>query len=191
MIILDTILKEPKSENPKPVISWTLFLNKMDDPNFGVTIRDPTTGQDVMLSERDVETIRRLRGAKIPNADYDLTGNSDALKEWEFGWFSSDVMETPVRDLPESKRSFLPSLDEKRAVGKMVHAIKMGWMKPRASRENKDDPDDPEKRTFYMMWKTDNDQDEEIRRIKDTIPAPKMKLPGHEESYNPPPEYIM
>ena len=22
------------------------------------------------------------------------------------------------------------------------------------------------------------------------IPAPKMKLPGHEESYNPPPEYL-
>ena len=184
-------LEGGKIRKPKRGDELDAFLNKMDDPNFGVTVRDPTTGQDVVLSERDVETIRRLRGAKIPNADYDLTGNSDPLKEWEFGWFSSDVMETPVRDLPESKRSFLPSLDEKRAVGKMVHAIKMGWMKPRASRENKDDPDDPEKRTFYMMWKTDNDQDEEIRRIKDTIPAPKMKLPGHEESYNPPPEYIM
>ena len=40
-----------------------------------------------------------------------------------------------------------------------------------------------------MLWKTD-DQPEEIRRIQDLIPAPKMRLPGHEESYNPPPEYL-
>jgi len=52
---------------------------------------------------------------------------------------SSEVMETPIRDLPETKRSFLPSLDEKRIVGKMVHAIKMGWMKP-AAEMKKEDP---------------------------------------------------
>ncbi len=68
--------------------------------------------------------VRRVRGAKVPDAGYDLY--SDLVP-----WFSSQVMETPVRDLPESKRSFLPSLDEKRKVGRMVHAIKMGWMKTR------------------------------------------------------------
>ena len=29
-----------------------------------------------------------------------------------------------------------------------------------------------------------------MRRVHDPIPAPKMFLPGHEESYNPPPEYL-
>jgi len=77
-------------------------------------------------------------------------------------WFSSEVMETPVRDLPDSKRSFLPSLDEKRIVGKMVHAIKMGWMKP--TEKKKDDPDDPDKKTFYMLWKTDDQPGKETRR---------------------------
>ena len=66
------------------------FLDKMDNPEHGVTVTDP-------------------------------------------------MMETPIRDLPDTKRSFLPSLDEKRIVGKMVHAIKMGWMKP-ASDKKKDDP---------------------------------------------------
>merc|ERR1719367_1677990 len=98
-------------------------------------------------------------------------------------------MQTPIRAIPESKKSFLPSVDEKRAVGKMVHAIKMGWMKARTDR--KADEDDPENRNFYMMWKSDNCEEDEVKRIKDTIPAPKMKLPGHEESYNPPPEYVM
>ena len=63
-------------------------------------------------------------------------------------------METPIRDLPDSKKSFLPSLDEKRIVGKMVHAIKMGWMKP--TQKKTDDPDDPDKKIFYMLWKTDD-----------------------------------
>ena len=40
-----------------------------------------------------------------------------------------------------------------------------------------------------MLWKTD-EQPEDSKRVS-TIPAPKMKLPGHAESYNPPPEYLM
>ena len=182
-------LEGSKIRKPAPGDKLDAFLNKMDDPNFGVTVRDPTTGQDVVLSERDVEIIKRLGGAKIPNPEFGLFGENDPQRDAEFNWFSSEVMQTPIRAIPESKKSFLPSVDEKRAVGKMVHAIKMGWMKARTDR--KADEEDPEKRSFYMMWKTDNDQEDEVRRIKDTIPAPKMKLPGHEESYNPPPEYVM
>ena len=29
------------------------------------------------------------------------------------------------------------------------------------------------------------------KRYRDHIPAPKLTLPGHAESYNPPPEYLM
>ena len=96
-----------------------------------MTVTDPMTGQDVVLSEKDVEAIRRIRSGKVPDAGYNLY--EDMIE-----WFSSEVMETPIRDLPEAKRSFLPSLDEKRIVGKMVHAIKMGWMKP--TEKKKDDP---------------------------------------------------
>lgn len=158
------------------------FLNKMDNPNFGITVYDPATGQDVVLPKSVVETIKRLRSGKLPDANYDM------FADWP-AWFSSDVLETPVRDLPDSKKSFLPSISEKKMVGKMVHAIKMGWMKPTS--KVKEDPDDPDKKTFYMMWKTDDQvEGEDIRRIRDTIPAPKMRLPGHAESYNPPPEYL-
>ena len=86
---------------------------------------------------------------------------------------SSDVMETPLRAIPESKKSFLPSLSEKQKVrvntvfflynsqnldntqvGKMVHAIKMGWMKPRPAK--KTEAEDESKRKFYMLWQTDD-----------------------------------
>ena len=41
-----------------------------------------------------------------------------------------------------------------------------------------------------MLWQTD-DQPEDVKRINDLIPARKMRLPGHAESYNPPPEYLL
>ena len=171
-----------KINKPKRGDELDNFLNKMDNPNFGITVYDPSTGQDVVLPKSVVDTIRRLRNGKLPDANYDM------FAEWP-SWFSSEVMETPVRDLPESKKSFLPSISEKKMVSKMVHAIKMGWMKPTS--QVKEDPDDPDKKSFYMLWKTDDQiEGDDIRRIKDTIPAPKMRLPGHAESYNPPPEYV-
>ena len=81
-------------------------------------------------------------------------------------------------------------MDEKRKVSRMVHAIKMGWMKPRGDAPPKEDvPMEEARGSFYMLWKTD-EQPEDSKRVS-TIPAPKMKLPGHAESYNPPPEYLM
>ena len=41
-----------------------------------------------------------------------------------------------------------------------------------------------------MLWQTDDQVDNVMRRVHDPIPAPKMYLPGNEESYNPPPEYL-
>lgn len=95
-------------------------------------------------------------------------------------------MKTPVRKFPEHKRSFLPSQTEKDKVSKLVHALKMGWIKPEAEkakeRKGKKAP------KFYMLWKSEDQ--EYVRRIHNHIPAPRRALPGHAESYNPPPEYL-
>lgn len=99
-------------------------------------------------------------------------------------WFTSEVMQTPIVRVPAHKRSFLPSRIEARKVAKMVHAIKMGWMKPRE--EEKKKSYEPK---FYMLWQTDEGV-EHMRRIQNHIPAPKRHFPGHAESYNPPPEYL-
>jgi len=163
---------------PKRGDELEAFLSKMENPNHGVTVDDPLTGQGVVLSEADADIARRLHHGKIPDASYNM------YAEWS-EWFTSDVMETPLRDIPETKASFLPSQWEKKKVSKMVHSLKMGWMKPRDAKT----VDDGSKK-FYMLWQTDDQVDANIRRIFDPIPAPKMKLPGHEESYNPPPEYL-
>lgn len=36
----------------------------------------------------------------------------------------------------------------------MVHAIKMGWVKPELKKEETEDPDD---RKYYLLWGKDDD----------------------------------
>lgn len=157
------------------------FLKRMEDPDFWRTIKDPQTGQDVILSEGDIELITRIQKQKIPDVTF------DEYAPW-VEWFTSEVMKTPLRKFPEHKRSFLPSKPEAKKVSKLVHALKMGWMKSTAEleKERQQKKSEPQ---FYMLWQSD-DQAEEMRRIHKHIPAPKRHLPGHAESYNPPPEYL-
>jgi len=96
-------------------------------------------------------------------------------------------MKTPLRKFPEHKRSFLPCKNEARKVSKLVHALKMGWIK--STTEMQKEREKNQGPQFYMLWQSD-DQAEEMRRIHKHIPAPKRHLPGHAESYNPPPEYL-
>ncbi|KAK9506410.1 hypothetical protein O3M35_008360 [Rhynocoris fuscipes] len=158
------------------------FLKQMEDPNFWRTVKDSQTGQDIVLSDKDIELIKRLGAHKIPDKDY------DEYAPW-VEWFTSDVMEMPIRKFPEHKRSFIPSKDEMKRVSKYVYALKMGWMKSRRAIRAKKRAERTKGPQFYMLWKSD-DVAEEMRRINNHIPAPKRPLPGHSESYNPPEEYL-
>ena len=151
-----------------------------------------------MLSNEDVDLIKNVMGSRIPDGSY------DPYQPWA-DWFTHEVMETPVTGNPEHKRSFIPSRIEALKgknfvlnllteiycnayyyivlVGRMVHAIKMGWMKPREEKNRS-----VERHKYYLLWNAD-DKSDEMRRIENPIPAPKPRLPGHAESYNPPPEY--
>ena len=47
------------------------FLKRMEDPDFWRTIKDPQTGQDVVLSESDIQLITRIQKQKIPDSQFD------------------------------------------------------------------------------------------------------------------------
>lgn len=47
------------------------FLKRMEDPNFWRTIKDYQTGQDVVLSEADIELITRIQKQRLPDAQFD------------------------------------------------------------------------------------------------------------------------
>lgn len=47
------------------------FLKRMEDPDFWRTIKDYQTGQDVLLSEADIELITRIQKQRVPDAQFD------------------------------------------------------------------------------------------------------------------------
>lgn len=156
------------------------FLKKMEDPDFWRTVKDPQTGQDVQLSEEDIQLIKKIMKGRNPEQSF------DEYAPW-IDWFTSEVEKMPIRNIPASKASFLPSKTEKKQIGRLVHSLKMGWMKTKAEQAKIDKEKKVPK--FYMLWETDSGR-EKMRRIHDHVAAPKRALPGHAESYNPPPEYL-
>uniref|UniRef100_A0A336MZH9 Ribosome biogenesis protein BOP1 homolog n=1 Tax=Culicoides sonorensis TaxID=179676 RepID=A0A336MZH9_CULSO len=156
------------------------FLKRMEDPDFWRTVKDPQTGQDIVLSNDDITLIKNIMAGKNPDQNF------DNYEPW-IEWFTSEVEKLPIRNIPSHKRSFLPSIGEKKKIGKLVHSLKMGWMKTREEQKRIALANKGPK--FYMMWETDTDR-EKMRRIHDHVVAPKRALPGHAESYNPPPEYL-
>ncbi|XP_048483361.1 ribosome biogenesis protein BOP1 homolog [Plutella xylostella] len=159
------------------------FLKKCEDPDFWRTVRDPQTGQDVVLSAADLELLARIKNGMVPNADH------DEYEPW-VDWFSREVLATPVRAFPEHKRSFLPSRSDQRQVSKLVHALKMGWIKTR--KQLADERKKKKEKQFYNLWGSSSSEEEQrLRGIHKHIAAPRRALPGHAESYNPPPEYLL
>ena len=66
-----------------------------------------------------------------------------------------------------------------------MRAIRNGWLK------TKDQLEKPEEQPSYLLWADDNLADAtKTATGLSYIPAPKPKLPGHAESYNPPKEYL-
>lgn len=150
------------------------FLSKMDDPNYWRTVRDKATMKEVVLSNEELDLINRLQNSQFPDAGYDPC-------EPYVDFFTGEKMLHPLSDAPEPKSRHIPSKWEHKRVMKIVRAIRNGWIKPKKD-EKADKP------RYYLIWDKEDDQTKPRHNMH--IPAPKMKLPGHEESYNPPPEYL-
>ncbi len=164
------IIKPPKVDEVDE------FLRKMDDPLYWRTVKDRLTGQNVILTDNDVDLVERIKKGKYPDPSYDPY-------QPFIDFFTYEKMVHPVTNRPETKASFIPSLSEKRKISKLVSAIKKSRLKPK--------PQKPKDGPFvfnYDLW--EKPTIERSKRIERYIPAPKLKPPGHEESYNPPPEYL-
>lgn len=154
------------------------FVAQCDDPNYFRTVYDKITGQKVVLSDQDLDIINRIRKAIYPDPNYDPY-------EPYVDFFSNEVSIHPVMNRPEPKAAFVPSLSEKRALTKLVALIRSGRLKPYKPQKKDRNP----YKFNYDLWHKEGDIND--RRHRAHIPAPKMALPGHAESYNPPPEYLL
>ncbi|XP_047130028.1 ribosome biogenesis protein bop1-B isoform X1 [Hydra vulgaris] len=147
------------------------FLSKMEDPNYWKTVYDKTNMEEIILTDEEIAIIQRIEGGKFPEKEFDPY-------EPYVDYFTGEKMIHPVKSTPASKRSFIPSKWEHKKVMKIVRAIRNGWIKPKVGKDDKP--------KYYLLWGKDDVPKTHVMHW----PAPKLKLPGHEESYNPPPEYL-
>lgn len=172
--------KAAKDAGESPEMSNIIndFIAQCDDPNYFRTVYDKITGSKVVLSDDDLDVITRIRKAIYPDPNYDPY-------EPYVDFFSNEVSIHPVMNRPEPKAAFIPSLSEKRALTKLVALIRSGRLKPFKPQKKDRNP----YKFSRDLWLKEGDIND--RRHRAHIAAPKMALPGHAESYNPPPEYLL
>lgn len=66
-------------------------------------MKDPQTGQNIVLSREDCAVIQRLKEGKFADGDV-----NPFMEDWPAA-FEKDTMIHPLSNRPESKRSFIPS----------------------------------------------------------------------------------
>mmetsp|Transcript_13468 Transcript_13468/g.48998 ORF Transcript_13468/g.48998 Transcript_13468/m.48998 type:complete len:751 (-) Transcript_13468:191-2443(-) len=158
------------------------LLERQDDPKAWRTIYDEYNDEHVVLSREEIELIQRMRKGMLP---YARTAEGERFDEGPyFTWVEHDGQ--PLVDMPEPKRRFIPSKWEAKKVVKLVRALRKGWIKPKEKESVKD-----RQPPTYLMWSDDNKVAEKTAVNLPYIAAPKPTLPGHEQSYNPPTEYLL
>lgn len=171
------------------------FLQTMDDPDEWRRIPgDPLehgAAEDRLLTADELDLIRRVQMHQYGDASYNPYPE-------HVDFFTNSVLPTPVVELDEPKRRFVPSGWEAAKVAKLVHAIRRGDLVVKAdgsvvARRGAEEMvlADAPKPAVYDIWNAQEDTHGALAFHSRHIAAPRMALPGHAESYNPPSEYLL
>jgi ribosome biogenesis protein ERB1 len=163
-------------------------LDLAADPHAWRRIYDEKNDEQLILSHDELRSIARMRAGRYPAAA------AEPENDEVIAWSGAPEMH-PLNSAPEPKRRFLPSRHEARTVIKMVRAMRAGTLK-RPSEAARVRAALEESRYNYDIWEANEPKDvadmskgERARELM-RVPAPKVPLPKHDESYNPPPEYL-
>lgn len=153
------------------------LLEQIDLPEGWTGLLDQNTGESLKLNDDELELIRKIQAQELTD---DSINPYEPLIEWFTG---GEPEQMPLTAKEEPKRRFVPSKNEAKRVMKIVKAIREGKIvSPDKAREHADE----EKRNLDL-WNDDTDvPNNHIMNLR----APKMAPPTHEESYNPPEEYL-
>ncbi|KAK6590884.1 hypothetical protein RS030_111869 [Cryptosporidium xiaoi] len=163
------------------------YLNRSDselqkllsstDPDSWRTIYDQKNQTAVKLTDEDLDIIRRISSQKYANPEFNAE---------KFHYENDNIEDKlfPVTNRPIPKRWFVPSRWEAKKITHLVKLIRLKILRPIKKTE-------PE---VYDIWEDSilNTNIEDVTsKGPPHIPAPKMELPAHEHSYNPPEEYLL
>jgi len=159
------------------------FLASQDDPHHRWTIYDEENDEEVVLSKRDVQILRRIRDANYAHAEFEAY--PETLE-------STEVEVHPLYGGTEPKRRFLPSKWEALRVKRIARAIKEGTYRVARAPAEERGAGAP----AYLLWGEDGfaigvGGRAGAAHMPPPLPAPKPPPPGHAASYNPPPEYLL
>jgi ribosome biogenesis protein ERB1 len=91
---------------------------------FRRRVFDQQTGGEIELTDEQIQRLNNMATNRYSDPTYNPY-------EPFYDIFSHKKEIHPISNRPEDKRSFIPSADERKLVGRLLHAMKMGWLKPR------------------------------------------------------------
>lgn len=153
------------------------LLDSIDVPKGWTGLTDPTTGLPLELSQEELEVLKRIQMNEVPEEGYDPYPAT-------IEYFTSKTELMPLSAAPEPKRRFIPSKHEAKRIMKIVRAIREGRILPYRPPTEEDEKEEETK--TYDIWANEAPRPDHVMNI----PAPKLPLPGYDESYHPPPEYL-
>lgn len=159
------------------------FIERQSDPMWWAKITDYLNNKQVKLSTGDLEMLRRVREGKFADSTIDPYAPFDYEVE------SKDFIH-PLSGVPDPKRRFVPSKNERLRVSKYVQALKKGWMKTLAEKEQEEKDKEEKFENAWDIWQDDSIVTWKPKKMPKPITAPKRDLPMHAESYNPSDEYL-
>ncbi|CAN3372819.1 hypothetical protein DIURU_000981 [Diutina rugosa] len=157
------------------------LLESIDLPAGWTGLLDQNTGESLKLNDDELELIRKIQAQE--STDENINPYEPMIE-----WFTGGAPEVmPLMATPEPKRRFVPSKHEAKRVMKIVRAIREGKiLTPDQVKARKEQ--EQQERLQFDLWNDETDTpNTHIMNLK----APKMAPPTHEESYNPPEEYLM
>ncbi|KAL9649115.1 hypothetical protein ABK040_008492 [Willaertia magna] len=149
------------------------LIARHDDPNYIRTVYDEVNDREVVLSNKDLQTIIDIsvKGRYAPGFDAFREQQEYVKIDSRFPMVGNSIQ----------KKKFLPNKDEYKKISKLALRYK------RNPKTLIQEPK-PEKPKVYLMWGEDGSVINGASRIS-ILPPPKEKLPDHTLSYRPPAEY--
>eukprot|EP01022_Parablepharisma_sp_SALTPOND_P036115 TRINITY_DN976_c0_g1_i1.p1 TRINITY_DN976_c0_g1~~TRINITY_DN976_c0_g1_i1.p1 ORF type:complete len:1142 (+),score=102.52 TRINITY_DN976_c0_g1_i1:9391-12816(+) len=170
--------KKVTKENEEEGSKLDEFMKRKEDKNWWRYITDTLNNRKIRLSDEEIAMIQRIRKGKL--ADTESLDPNRYMVE-----FDDPDFKFPMNNAPPPKSRFVPSKWERQKVMKIVHAMRMGWIKPQSEADRLAE----EAQKIWDIWEDDSVPMRE-KQLPKHIPAQKGDLPLHSESYNPPPEYL-
>ncbi|KAJ1501971.1 Ribosome biogenesis protein 1 [Coelomomyces lativittatus] len=158
----------------------------MDDPTYWKSVYDELNKKNIVLTEKDLEVVHRLHQGHFADPKVDPYPKT-------IEWFTSLPETMPLSSTLEPKRRFLPSKWEAKKIAHLVRALKNQPQRTQKDTNTSDSSSSSQETSgtpsYFDLWNTSTSY--HVTSSSLDIPPPKLSLPGHADSYHPPPEYLI